>query len=100
MKRNQTFEVFGLQVWVDYEYYPGYSGSKYEPPEPFEINIYKYYADCEDLEQWFEDNELEGWYFEEKLLAEIKDFCQNEHGDEAAAYADYLYDLKREEKLK
>ena len=97
--KTQTFEIFGCTVHANYKYFSGYKGSHYEPPEAPEAQIYKYWLeDVEDFQQWLEDNEIEGWYFEEKLLAEIQDFCKNIKDEEAAEYADYLYDLKREEK--
>lgn len=74
MRRRFNSDVFVQSRWfhVEGEYYPGYNGTYYDPPEPPEANIMKIVQFFDDSEEpWenddmFIDEEPDIWLFVEK----------------------------------
>lgn len=45
--------IYGLRIKVDYDYNPGFPGSKFSPPEEPEVDIHDWHFADEDSEQMF-----------------------------------------------
>lgn len=48
-----TTTIYGLRVVVDYDYNPGFPGSRFSPPEEPEVDIHDWHFADEDSEQMF-----------------------------------------------
>ena len=70
--------VLGLDVNVNYSFSKGWCGSREEPPEPDEYEIYEIYYD----QQEYDNLELDDQEFDEMLMKEL----EKSHEDETAEH--------------
>jgi hypothetical protein len=76
--------VLGLDVKVNYSFSKGWCGSREEPPEPDEYEIYSVEYDAQE----YENLEINDFKFNNKLMKELEKY----HEDETAEHLISLLD--------
>ena len=81
--------VLGLDVKVNYTFSKGWCGSREEPPEPDEYEIYSVEYDAQEYENLVAECGFDEFEFEKELMIELEKYHEDETAEHLISVLDY-----------